>query len=411
MSSEFDALWTHFPNLIYTPARTEFATGTREGRSMRLVHLTASPFFGGPERQMLGLARALPSDYETTVVSFGEAGRCEPFLAEVRRDGFKAVRLVHDTPHLLAARRELTDLLHELDADLVLCHSYKANLVGRPAARKAGVPVWAVARGWTGQDLRVRWYDRLDRFLLSRMDRVIAVSNGMAAAVRAAGVPSSKIRVIRNAARDSAFREPDPVHRRAMEAMFGNPGERIVLSANRLTPDKGTHVLIDAARTVVRNDPGARFLICGDGASRPDLEQQVREAGLQDVVVFAGFRPDLDAWMPNADLLALPSFNEGLPNVVLEACACGVPCVATAVFGTPEVLRDGINGYLVPAGDAAKLAGRITDLLADPDLRRRMGAAGRELVGEQFTFAAQARQYVELFEEMGVGRACAALTL
>src|SRR5947209_15117705 len=335
--------------------------------AMRLVHLTASPFFGGPERQMLGLAKALPPEYDATFVSFAEAGRCEPFLAEVRRAGFTALRLRHDTPRLLAARGELTGLLGELDADLLLCHGYKANLVGRPAARKAGIPAWAVARGWTGQDFRVRCYDKLDRLLLSRMDRIIAVSDGMAAAVRANGVPASKIRVARNAARDDAFRDPDPVHRRAMEAMFPTPGERIVLSANRLTPDKGTHVLIDAARTVTRSDPGARFLICGDGASRPDLERQVKAAGLQEVVVFAGFRPDLDAWMPNADLLALPSFNEGLPNVVLEACACGVPCVATAVFGTPEVLHDRVNGYLVPAGDAAALADRIKRLLGEPE--------------------------------------------
>jgi glycosyltransferase involved in cell wall biosynthesis len=367
---------------------------------MRLVHITASPFFGGPERQMLGLARALPPEYETAFLSFAEAGRCEPFLEQARTHGFTALRLVHDTPRLLAARRELTGLVRDLRADVLFCHGYKANLVGRPAARKAGVPAVAVARGWTGQDFRVRCYDRLDRLLLPRFDRVVAVSEGMARAVRATGVPAHMVRVIRNAARPDAFRDPDPVHRRAMESFFPRPGERIVLAAHRLTPDKGTHILIEAAGQVVRDDPEARFLVCGDGFCRLDLERQVRDAGLQDVFVFAGFRKDLDAWMPNADLFVLPSFNEGLPNVVLEACACGVPAVATAVFGTPEVLHDGVNGYLVPAGDAPALTDRLGRLLADPDLRRRMGAAGRELVRGQFTFAVQARGYVELLAEM-----------
>jgi glycosyltransferase involved in cell wall biosynthesis len=195
-----------------------------------------------------------------------------------------------------------------------------------------------------------------------------------------------------------------------MEALFPRPGERIVLSANRLTPDKGTHVLIEAIPAVLLADPGARFLICGEGGSRAHLECLVRESGLQDFVVFAGFRPDLDDLMPNADVLALPSFNEGLPNVVLEACACGVPCVATAVFGTPEVLHDGMNGYLVPAGDAGALADGIIRLLADAALRRRMGAAGRELVREEFTFPAQARRYVHLFGEMGIGQTLETLT-
>jgi glycosyltransferase involved in cell wall biosynthesis len=375
-----------------------------DGPGMRVVHLTASPFFGGPERQMLGLAQALPSDYDVTFVSFAEGGRCEPFLDAVRRAGFAGLRLAHDTPRLFAAHQEVTGLLSDYQTDVLLCHGYKANLVGRPAARRAGVPAVAVARGWTGQDFRVRCYDQLDRLMLSRMDRVVAVSEGMAAAVRAAGVPGRKLRVIRNAARPDAFGNPDPAHRRVMESMFPDPGKRIVLSAHRLSPDKGTHVLIDAARSVTRADAGARFLICGDGPCRTDLERQVRAAGLQDVVVFAGFRTDLDAWMPNADLFVLPSFNEGLPNVVLEASASRVPAVATAVFGTPEVLHDGVNGFLVPAGDAAALADRITRLLADAALRRRMGAAGRELVREQFTFAAQARQYVDLFEAMRIGR-------
>jgi glycosyltransferase involved in cell wall biosynthesis len=371
---------------------------------MRLIHLTASPFFGGPERQMLGLAKALPADFNVTFVSFAEGGRCEPFLDEVRRAGFDAVRLKHDTPRLLAARRELAALLQKRETDLLLCHSYKANFVGRPAARKAGVPAWAVARGWTGQDFRVRCYDALDRMLLPRMDLVVAVSDGMAKAVRAAGVPASRIRVIRNAARDDAFGGPDQRHRQAMQAMFPRPGERIVLSANRLTPDKGTHVLIEAMPAILRADPGARFLICGEGGSRSHLECLVREAGLQDFVVFAGFRPDLDDWMPNADILALPSFNEGLPNVVLEACACGVPCVATAVFGTPEVLHDGVNGHLVPAGNSAALANGIVRLLVDPMARRRMGAAGREMVRDEFTFSAQARRYIDLFAETGIGQ-------
>src|SRR5262249_33011025 len=175
------------------------------------------------------------------------------------------------------------------------------------------------------------------------------------------------------------------------------PGERVVLSAGRLTPDKGFHVLIEALRSVARADPGARFVVCGDGASRGDLERQARAAGLGAVLAFAGFRTDLDLWMPNADPFVLRSFREGLPNVVLEACACGVPVVATDAGGTAEVLPDGRSGYVVPPGDSGALADRIARLLADPGLRRRMGAAGRAFVREHFTFEAPAQGYMSLF--------------
>jgi glycosyltransferase involved in cell wall biosynthesis len=130
-------------------------------------------------------------------------------------------------------------------------------------------------------------------------------------------------------------------------------------------------------------------------------------AGLAGVVVFAGFRDDLDHWMPNADLFVLPSFTEGLPNVLLEAHAAGVPVVATAVGGTPELVVHGETGLLVHAGDDAALADNMANLLSDDDRRRAMGDAARVRVREQFTFEVQALGYLDLFKELFALR-CAA---
>jgi glycosyltransferase involved in cell wall biosynthesis len=374
---------------------------------MRLVHLTSSRFFGGPERQMLGLAKALPAHCETMFASFSEGGRCDAFLDRARQAGFDARSLRHDTPHLYAARKELTALLHECRADMLLCHGYKADLVGRPAARLAGIPVAAVSRGWTGETFKVRWYDRIDRLFLHRMDCVVCVSEGQAAKVRAAGVPESKIRVIRNAARADAFRSPDSAMRARMESLTPQPGRHIVLCAGRLSPDKGIDVLIAAIPTVLARVPDARWIICGDGPQRSQLEHQVRSAGLNHVVAFAGFRDDLDLWMPNADLFVLPSFTEGLPNVLLEAHAAGVPVVATAVGGTPELVVHGETGLLVHAGDDSALANGMAGLLGDDGRLRVMGEAARTRVREHFTFEVQARGYLDLFEDLSAQR-CAA---
>jgi glycosyltransferase involved in cell wall biosynthesis len=371
-----------------------------DGAGMRLVHLTSSRFFGGPERQMLGLAKALPAECKTLFASFSEGDRCDAFLDRVRQAGFAARRLRHDTPHLFAARKELSALLQERNADVLLCHGYKADLVGRPAARLAGVPVIAVSRGWTGETFKVRWYDRIDRLFLHRMDRVVCVSDGQAAKVRAVGVPDSKIRVIRNAARTDAFRSSEPTMRSRMEALTPRSGRLIVLTAGRLSPDKGFNVLIDAIPSVLARVPSARWIICGDGPQRAELEQQVRTTGLSEVVAFAGFRDDLDHWMPNADLFVLPSFTEGLPNVLLEAHAAGVSVVATAVGGTPELVVHGETGLLVHAGDYAALADSMANLLSDDDRRRAMGDAARIRVREQFTFEVQARGYLDLFKEL-----------
>ena len=371
---------------------------------MRVVHLTASTFFGGPERQMIGLARHLPHDCETHFLSFSEGGRCREFLKHVRWNSFAGDELQSDTPNLPAAAIELTRRLRTLDANLLLCHGYKANLVGRLAARSARLPAVAVCRGWTGEDRKVRAYEALDRMHLRYMDRVVCVSAAQAEKVRRAGMPPPRIRVIRNSARLTEDRPAESEARPQLQDLFSRPGERIVVSAGRLSPEKGFPILIEAARRVIERDVGIRFAIFGEGTQRPALQRQIDEADLNGLVVLPGFRSDFDRLLPGADLFVLPSFTEGLPNVVLEASAAGVAVVATAVGGTPEVLLDGRTGYLVPAGDAGALAERISQLLGDSDLRRRMGEAGREHVHRHFTFAAQADAYLRLFAELGVQR-------
>ena len=367
---------------------------------MIVVHLTASTFLGGPERQMLGLARALPAGVRSAFLSFAEGGRCRPFLAAARQQGCEAVALTNDTPRLRAAVAEVAGHLERLGADVLLCHGYKANVLGRLAARRRRVPAVAVSRGWTGECLKVRLYELLDRLHLRWMRRVVSVSAAQGAKVRRCGVRRGRLRVIHNAIDPERFTGPDPVYRAKLARYFRQPRSSIVGAAGRLSPEKGFDVLVAAAERVLRRDPSVGFVLFGDGPCRERLVRQVKAAGLGGAFVLSGFRADLDRFLPHLDLLVLPSYTEGLPNVVLEACAAGVPVVATAAGGTPEVIADGLNGYLVPPGDAARLAERIDAVLTAEDGGRALGFEGRQRVLERFTFAAQARQYLELFAEL-----------
>jgi glycosyltransferase involved in cell wall biosynthesis len=368
---------------------------------MHLVHLTASTFFGGPERQMLGLAGALPGSYRSTYLSFSEHGRCRAFIDQVNIAGFDGYPLRHDTPDFRAAIRELTRFLGDSHADVLISHGYKSNLLGRIAARRIGIPVVAVSRGWTAENLKVRLYESLDRFNLRSMDAVVCVSDGQARRVRRAGVPSKKITTIHNAARLSAFRTSNPADREGLRRLAGCTGtEKVVLAAGRLSPEKGFSVLVEAADVARRAGEAHRFILFGEGVERPLLERRIDELGLHGSFVLAGFRDDLDRWLPWADMVVLPSFTEGLPNVALEAAAAGVPVVATAVGGTPEVVHDNVTGYLVPAGQPTALAERILQLCRDDDLRKRLGEAGHKLMLEQFSFEAQASAYLELLSRL-----------
>jgi glycosyltransferase involved in cell wall biosynthesis len=367
---------------------------------MNIVHLTASTFHGGPERQMLGLAHALPEMDQTIFLSFAEGGRCRQFLSTARHHGFEAAGLIHDTPRLWSAVREIADHLGRVDADILFCHGYKANLLGRVAARRHKVPAVAVARGWTGESFRVRFYERLDRLHLRCMDHVVCVSEAQAARVRRAGVPAARTSVIHNAIDPARFQEPDARYRAKLLRYFRQPRTHIIAAAGRLSPEKGFGVLVKAAERVLRVHPSAGFVLFGDGPERARLQQQINSLGLGHAFILAGLRADLDRFLPHFDLMVLPSYTEGLPNVVLEAFAAGVPVVATAVGGTPEVVEDGVSGYLVPPGNADNLADRIEELLTVPEVLPEMGRMGRLQVQEKFGFATQARLYRQLLERL-----------
>jgi glycosyltransferase involved in cell wall biosynthesis len=365
---------------------------------MLIVQLAASPFVGGPERQMLGLARSLPPNYRTAFVAFADNGSSVALLDEARRQGCATVLLRHDTPHYRAAAAEVARHLRRLRADVVCCNGYKPDIIGWLAARQVGVPVVAVSHGWTAATLKVRVNEALDRLVLRWMDRVVCVSEGQAVKVRRAGVPADRVVVIRNAIRADALAEPDPAYRERLHALFPRRFQRLVGAAGRLSPEKGVGQLVEAAAIVAQEDPQIGFVVFGEGPLRGELTAQIAALGLQERFVLAGFCTELESYLPHFDAVALPSFTEGLPVVVLEAFAAGVPVVATAVGGTPEVVDDRVNGYLVPPGDPPALARHLLDLLRVEAERRAMGERGRQRVLAEFTFEAQSVQYQRLFE-------------
>jgi glycosyltransferase involved in cell wall biosynthesis len=360
----------------------------------------ASPFLGGPERQALGLALYLPASTRTTFLSFAEGGRARPLLEEARRQGFDTIELRENAPHFLRAAKEVADHLRRTGADLLLCSGYKPDIIGWLAARRAGVPAVAIAHGWTAATLKVWLNEALDRRVLRRMSRTVCVSEAMAVKVRRAGVLPERVAVICNAIDPKPFDRPDPTDREKLLGLFAEPPAYVVGAVGRLSPEKGFDQFIEAAACVARQKQGVGFVLFGEGPLRKALTRQIAERGLGRRFVLGGFRPDVNRFLPYFDVAVLSSHTEGLPVVVLEALAAGVPVVATAVGGTPEVIEEGVQGYLVPPGDPTSLADRILRLLDSDSIRRTMGERGRQRVREKFSFAEMATRYQQLFDRL-----------
>jgi glycosyltransferase involved in cell wall biosynthesis len=314
------------------------------------------------------------------------------------------VELANNASQPFRAVNEVAAQLRQGKADILCCHGYKPDILGLLAGRWAKVPVIAVARGWTSATRKVRLNEALDRLALRWMDRVVCVSEAQAIKVRHTGISGRRVVVIPNAIDSERFRRPDPLYKERLDQFFPLPCEHIVGAAGRLSPEKGFAVLVEAAARVLHQHPRVGFVLFGEGPLRAALSRAVADHGLENRFILAGFREDFEQYLPHFDVLVLPSFTEGLPNVVLEALAAGVPVVATDVGGTPEVVDEGVSGFLVAPGDSEALANKIVNIVTDDEVRRALGRRGKKRVQEHFTPAAQAAKYQEVFAEVIEGK-------
>jgi glycosyltransferase involved in cell wall biosynthesis len=176
----------------------------------------------------------------------------------------------------------------------------------------------------------------------------------------------------------------------------------VVLFVGRLEPVKGSDVLLRAWSRLVGQNPARSLLLAlvGDGSERDRLIRLSQELDIASSVRFVGLSDRVIDWLHGADLFVLPSRSEGLSNALLEAMSCGLPTVATAVGGTPEVIEDGTNGLLVPANDDGALADALLCLIENPDLARRLGNAARKTIGGRYSMEATVDRYIELYKRL-----------
>lgn len=208
-----------------------------------------------------------------------------------------------------------------------------------------------------------------------------------------------RLRIVHCGVRPSFYGEPPETTYMLPQKASGGRG----LFVGRLSQLKGGVPLIQAMSLVNARIPDAELLIIGDGDTRPILEKMVAEAKLDHVIKFLGFRSQTDVRnaMATADCLILPSFAEGVPVTLMEAMASALPVIASRIAGVPELVEDGVSGYLVPPGDVETLADRMCTVLQDAALRTRMGEAGRAMVREEFDIDSETAWLGTLLQAVG----------
>jgi glycosyltransferase involved in cell wall biosynthesis len=284
--------------------------------------------------------------------------------------------------------------------DILHSHIFRASLFASPVGWLCRVPVIIetphLREAWRHGWLKGRFV--VDRWVGRFVDYYIAVSEANARYLtEEKGLPRRKVSVIWNGIDLTRF---NPTHLAPLgikRSIGFDDSDPLLLVVGRLEPQKGHHVLLDALPAVCQEFPRTRLVCIGDGALRSELESKARSLGLGGSLRFLGYQPNVGDWLAAADVTVLPSFWEGLPITAIECLAAGKPMVATSVDGTPEVVVNEKTGLTVPPGNPELLAAAICRLLREPELRRRLGAAGRRWVEEHFSIERQILKTQELY--------------
>jgi glycosyltransferase involved in cell wall biosynthesis len=277
--------------------------------------------------------------------------------------------------------------------------------VGRLAAWLAGVPVILhtphghIFYGYYGPALTAVFVG-LERLAARITDRIVVLTElgTEEHLARRIGRPKQFV-VIPSGVDLEALRRKAPPYETARGRLGVDAETCLIVGVGRLEPVKGFQVLVRALPSILGVIPSARLLLVGYGSLRSQLEADARALGVADRLEIAGPQLDVAVYLAAADLVVVPSLNEGMGRVLVEAMALERPVVATRVGGIPAVVADGETGSLVPAEDPPALARAVAELLKDPGLRQRMGEAGRRRA-ERFSLAAMESRLLGLYREL-----------
>lgn len=354
------------------------------------VHLN----YGGAEVGLLTTLKNIDRDrFDCTVVSIekgDEVGR------EIERSGFRVIYL-NDNARLfnLPLIGKIASILRREEPDILHTSLFYANFFGRMAALFSK-PCAIVTEERSVYTEKRFYHIALDRLLSAVTDKIIVCSNSVLDfTAKRGGIDREKLYLIYNAVDASRFdiqQDKDTLR----DKLGFSKDAFVVGTVGSIIPKKGHRVLIDACRLLNKDIPLLKLLIIGEGESRKDLMDLVRDYGMEKEIIFLGSRRDIPQLMKAMDLFVLPSFQEGFPRTLVEAMYMGLPVIASNISGIPEIVRDGENGILVRPGDSEGISAKMLGIYKDAALKNRLGVNARKTVESGYL----PRHYIGKLEEL-----------
>lgn len=242
----------------------------------------------------------------------------------------------------------------------------------------------------------------LTKTVLSKADQIVSVSHALRKTAEAIEKPLRPIRVLHNGCdfMNFSFKEDDRLKTRKDIGVLNN--EKVIIFVGALMKDKGVYELINAFRKIISKYPAVHLILLGSGPEDKIIKRVILENRSDKKIHLIGRRPhdEVVKWLKSSDLFVLPTYNEGLPNALLEAMACGLPVIASNVGGIPEVVTDGENGILIDAKNIDALYQAIDYMLPNDNISKSMGNKGKELIENKFTWENNAKNMTDIYESL-----------
>ena len=358
---------------------------------------------GGPEKTiLLGAARSNPSRYAVTVCYIRDARDTVFSIDEKAGDlPIDYVEVVERHSFDRSIWPVLRRLVQNRRIDIVHAHDYKTDVLTWLLHRAEGVIALSTAHGWAGHTRRERLlYHRMDKQILRMFPKVITVSEDIRQELVRSGAKPGCVQTVLNGIDHTRFHR-DRSRETQIRQRLGIAGDEVVIGAvGRLETEKRFDLLIDAFASLRVARPGIGLFIVGEGSLRSVLEAQIDRLGLGGVCRLLGQRSDIVDLHHAFNVFVQSSANEGAPNAVLEAMALETPVVATAVGGTAQLVREGIDGLLVPAGKADALADAINRVVTDGQAAAARVVSARHRVETELSFDARMATLETVYTEL-----------
>jgi len=354
-----------------------------------VLHIDSAKTWRGGQQQVLYLAQRL-RDYHNIIACPPQS----PLAERAKATGLKVFPVKMRGEWDLLAVCKLRKIIRKNSIRIIHLHSPHAHALGLLAAKTRGNCKVVLSR-------RVNFPIKrniLSRLKYSNVDRVIAISEKVKQVLMAHGLREERIDVVYSGVDTNRFQN---VKADYLVSELALDKEKLIIgNIAALTWDKDHKTLIAAARVVIDEFPQAIFLIAGEGPLRKEIEILIKKLNLEEKVKLLGFRQEIPEILSILHLFVLSSSWEGLGTSLLDAFASRVPVVCTNVGGIPEIVRDGVNGILVPSGNPEALSRAIISLLKNRDLAGRIAEEGFQLVKEKFSVERMVQDTKKIYDHL-----------